>query len=160
MSELDLDPILVNGEIVHVNKEGDFYRRFLKANKHHDEGLQKIVTKPNDTGYIRPRINGTLVNLHRIIASCYLGLDLADKKCQVDHINRIKTDNRLVNLRLVTNQQNSFNTSAKGYYWHKQLNKWQAQIGINGKNKHIGYYDHEEDARAAYLAEKALHHII
>lgn len=158
--ELSLDPILVEGEIVYVNKDGDFYRRILKANRYYDVGLHKIVSKPDSSGYIYTTINGTHVLPHRIIAACYLGLDLANTKCQVDHINRIRHDNRLINLRLVTNQQNMFNTNAKGYSWHKARNKWSAQIHINGKKKHIGYYVEEEDARAAYLAEKKLIHIM
>jgi len=158
--ELSLDPVLVKGEIVYVNKEGDLYRRFLKANRYYDEGLQKIIGKPRPDGYIYPQINGTHVLHHRIIAACYLGLDIADLKVEVDHINRIKTDNRLVNLRLVTCQQNHFNLGAKGYCWNKRARKWQAQIRINGKNKHLGYYDHEEDAHQAYLAEKAILHLI
>ena len=158
--ELSLDPIMVKGEICYVNKEGDFYRRFLKANRYYDEGLHKIVSKPNDDGYIYPSIKGTRVLQHRIIAAAYLGLDLADLKVQVDHINRIKTDNRLVNLRLVTNQQNAFNTSAKGYSWNKQRNKWRAQIMVNGKMKYLGMFVEEEAAHAAYLAEKEILHII
>jgi hypothetical protein len=158
--ELSLDPILVEDEIVFVNKDGNLYRRILKANKYYDEGLQKIVTKPDSTGYIRPTINGTRVKLHRVIAAAYLGLDLANTKCQVDHINRIKTDNRLINLRLVTHQQNQFNRSAKGYGWDKLANKWKAQIKLNGKSKTIGYYVEEEDARSSYLAAKEELHII
>lgn len=158
--ELALDPVLVKGEIVFVNKDGDFYRRFLKANKYYDIGLQKIDTKPQHDGYIYTNINGTRVLQHRIIAACYLGLNISDLKWQVDHINRIRHDNRLINLRLVTSQQNKFNRGAKGYHWNKHARKWHAQIKINGKRKHIGYYDLEEDARAAYLAEKAILHLI
>jgi hypothetical protein len=38
--------------------------------------------------------------------------------------------------------------------------QWCAQIGVNGKQKHIGFYDTEEEARAAYLEEKKKLHIM
>ena len=80
---------------------------------------------------------------------------------QLDHINGIRTDNRICNLRKVTHQQNQHNrTKAKGYSWRKSANKWQAQIRINGKKKHLGYYTTEEEARQAYLNAKKLYHIM
>ena len=72
---------------------------------------------------------------------------------EVDHINRIKTDNRLENLHYVTSCENQWNRyfveNAKGYYRHR--NKWMAKICINGKVKYLGVFDNEEDARQAYL---------
>jgi len=79
---------------------------------------------------------------------------------KVDHINQDKSDNRLENLRWVTTQENSFNTRAKGYHYNKQYKKFQAGIGINGKIKYLGCHDTEDEARAAYLAAKAVYHVI
>ena len=82
-------------------------------------------------------------------------------KIQVDHINGIRHDNRLENLRLVTNQQNNFNrTKALGYTWNKRSNKWSAYIKLNGKQIPLGYYNNEEDARNAYLTAKRVYHKI
>ena len=85
--------------------------------------------------------------------------DSSPNNC-IDHKNHDKTDNTDENLRVVTNQQNQFNTNAKGYYWNKQLSKWQACIGLNGKNIHLGIFEKEEDAAAAYLEAKERLHII
>ena len=42
----------------------------------------------------------------------------------------------------------------KGVSWKKNRNKWQSQIKINGKSKHLGYFTSEEDAAESY--QKAL----
>ena len=76
----------------------------------------------------------------------------------IDHINNNSLDNRIENLRILTHQQNQFNTNAKGYYWNKQNNKWHAQIRINGKNNFLGVFAEEEDAHQAYLKAKELYH--
>jgi hypothetical protein len=79
----------------------------------------------------------------------------------LDHINGIKDDNRISNLRSVTHQQNHFNeTKAKGYYWHKGTNKWQTKIMLNGKSIHLGLFNTEEEARQTYLKAKEQYHII
>jgi hypothetical protein len=78
----------------------------------------------------------------------------------IDHYNRKRDDNHIENLHVVTNSQNQFNRGAKGYYWHKAKNKWQAYIKINGKLKHLGLFEHEADARNAYIKEKEILHKI
>lgn len=80
---------------------------------------------------------------------------------QVDHINGNPLDNRKCNLRIVSNQQNSFNrTKIKGYYYKKQAKKWQSQIMLNDKKIYIGLFDTEEEARNAYLEAKKIYHTI
>lgn len=78
----------------------------------------------------------------------------------IDHINRIRTDNRISNLRSVTNQKNMFNMDCKGYTYNKLRKKYQAQIMLNGNNLHLGLYKTESEAHAAYLAAKKIYHII
>ena len=156
--ELALVPVLVNGEIVYVNRGGELWR-WKRHRKWSSPKFRKIEGKPNPEGYIHPRICGTNVLIHRIIASAFLGLDMSDTKIQVDHINGIRHDNRLENLRLVTHQQNQHNyTKALGYSWHKQHNKWMAKIGIDGRGIHLGYFVNPEDARQAYLDAKSKYH--
>ncbi len=60
----------------------------------------------------------------------------------VDHINRNRTDNRLSNLRLLNTSDNNYNAGMyksntsghKGVSFYKKESKWQAQIGVNGRN--------------------------
>lgn len=80
---------------------------------------------------------------------------------EIDHINGDKLDNRILNLRSVTHQQNSFNrTTAKGYSYCKLTNKYRAYIKINKKNIYLGRFETEQEARNAYLKAKEIYHII
>jgi hypothetical protein len=78
----------------------------------------------------------------------------------VDHIDQNKKNNKISNLREVTNQQNAFNTPAKGYTWDKDNNKWRARIMLNGKNICLGRYNTKEEAKNAYLEGKKIYHKI
>jgi len=79
---------------------------------------------------------------------------------QIDHINGDRENNRIINLREVTHQQNSFNQKAKGYYWDKNANKWHSYIRLNGKAIHLGLFNTEVEAKEAYLEAKKVYHII
>lgn len=75
---------------------------------------------------------------------------------QVDHINRNPLDNRKVNLRIVTNYENSTNrkisknstTRINGVSPLKS-GKYQAYITIKGKRKYLGVYSDLESAKTA-----------
>jgi len=82
-------------------------------------------------------------------------------KNNIDHIDGDKANNKIDNLRDVTQQQNNWNRKrAKGYHWNKQRKKFQSYIVLNKKNIHLGMFVTEEEARNAYLEAKAKYHII
>jgi len=114
-------------------------------------------------GYWRIKIFRRLYAAHRL---AWLASHGYWPDGQIDHINRIKTDNRISNLRIVSasaNAQNkimdSKNTSGfRGVSWQAKSNKWVAQIGVNGKQKYIGLFSEKHEAYAAYLnAAKKFH---
>lgn len=76
---------------------------------------------------------------------------------RIDHINRNPSDNRISNLRLLTNSENIANNGAKGYYYWKSRNKYVAQIMINYKKIHLGVFDNEYEAKKAYIEAKKIH---
>ena len=105
-------------------------------------------------GYRHIKIKGKNLRVHRII---YF---LTHGHCPkyIDHINQIKDDNRIDNLRGCTQQENLRNrriaknnkSGYKGVCWNKQRNKWRAQIRINGKSIHLGYFGCPKEASEAY----------
>lgn len=107
-----------------------------------------------------PRPEGRiLVYMHRMI------LD-APSAVSVDHIDGNSLNNQRSNLRLATHGENmrnrkrhSNNTSGyTGVYWDASKRKWRAEVRLNGKNKHAGYFsDVEEAAKARDLLARELH---
>ncbi len=90
--------------------------------------------------------------MHREILKC-------PKEMVIDHINHNGLDNRRVNLRMVTAQQNSWNVKKprgkfsskyKGVSFDKRSKKWTAAIFYKGKRIYIGQFDDEETAGRAY----------
>jgi hypothetical protein len=72
----------------------------------------------------------------------------------LDHINRIKTDNRISNLREASRQLNGLNRDSKGYSFDKNSNKFISQIMVDGKNIHLGRYNTSAEAEIAYQQKK------
>jgi len=109
-------------------------------------------------GYLYCTLDSLRYGVHRLIYIMHNGDN--EEGLVIDHINGIKDDNRIENLRVVTYQENAFNTQAKGYYWVKEHQKWKAHIGVGGKRKFLGLFDNKEDAAQAYQVAKEKYHII
>jgi len=117
-------------------------------------------------GYIRIMVDKKSFLAHRL---AWLHTHGEWPKNIIDHKNSIRHDNRLSNLRDVTqfiNLQNkktpySHNKSGHlGVSWNKTMNKWQAQICANRTLHHLGYFDSKEKASEEYIAKKNVLHFI
>lgn len=100
-------------------------------------------------GYARTNYKGIAVLIHRLLYYLETG-SMSSKTNPIDHINRIKLDNRLCNLRLTTCSINSSNCLHKNHTGHKgvykNFNSYIAQVWMNGKNKHLGRFPTIEEA--------------
>lgn len=84
-----------------------------------------------------------------------------EKGLHIDHIDGDPLNNRRSNLRAVTNQENHFNRKAvKGYCWDKRRRKYKSKIRVGANIIYLGYFTTEQEAKAAYLAAKQIHHVI
>ena len=103
-------------------------------------------------GYRRLLVDGRQFCAHRLAWVYHYGEDPGDK--QVDHINGDRADNRIENLRLVTNQQNAFNMRPKGKSGFKGVTpvngKFVARIYPNNKQIILGTFGTPEEASDAY----------
>jgi hypothetical protein len=114
----------------------------------------KIAGSVNKDGYVDLRCKGKRMYGHRV---AWLLTHKEWPKKHIDHINGIKTDNRIVNLRVVTNQQNRKNmkrhkgnsSGVTGVYWSNRAKKWQAYICVNYKQIYLGVFKYLVDAETA-----------
>ncbi|WP_317818524.1 HNH endonuclease [Clostridium tetani] len=120
--------------------------------------VENIRRRPDSKGYAHNNSNkNKTIYMHRIIMDCNEGF--------VDHINKNKYDNRKQNLRMVTSQENSFNSSKRkdnasgvvGVSYSKRLNKWRSRIVINYKEKHLPTSSSFDEAVKARLKGEALY---
>ena len=101
--------------------------------------------------YALTKISGKPVRMQRFIMN-------APKGKYVDHINHNTLDNRKSNLRIVSPRENVLNSKSKsgstsiykGVSLRKTTGRFEAYIRTNGKRKHLGFYDTEEEAAKIY----------
>lgn len=109
-------------------------------------------------GYRTIMIDGKAYKAQRLAWLLYTG---SWPKDQIDHANRIKDDNRFVNLREATKSQNQINSGMyrnnksgyRGVCFNKASNKWAAEIKRNKKMHRVGLFAtaleaHEQRCRA------------
>jgi hypothetical protein len=120
-----------------------------------------IAGSPNNKGYIKILIFGKSYAAHRL-AWLYAYSEWPKK--QVDHINAIKHDNSISNLREASNSENLQNRSSclssnkatgmLGVSFHNGTKKYQASIRLNRKHYYLGLFITPEEAHAAYVSAK------
>lgn len=105
-------------------------------------------------GYIIVKINGKNAYAHRIVYEMHNG-DIPNG-LEIDHINGIRHDNRIENLRAVSKSVNQLNKAKQGnntsgvtgVCWHTRTGKWQAIF----MSKYLGLFETIEEAKSAYKA--------
>lgn len=118
--------------------------------------IGKIAGNKSSTdGYVYIKFMQKRLSAHRFIFYIHHGY----LPKEIDHINRVRHDNKIGNLRACEHTHNLGNQSIqsrhksskyKGVCWDKNRGKWIASIKINSKSKYLGRYAREEDAAMAY----------
>lgn len=106
-------------------------------------------------GYVSIGHKGTQYQAHRIVWAMHYG---EWPSSDIDHINGVKSDNRISNLRLCNDIQNQRNVNKKCNGRHskhkgvdRHKSRWRARIRTgDGKRLDLGYFHTEEEAAAAY----------
>ena len=124
---------------------------------------KRAFTPINSSGYHTGTVFRVMLQSHRICWAIHYGM-WPEKF--IDHINGVRTDNRLCNLREATHAENSRNSGiprgesgVRGVRMDKRWRKkWQARITVAGVAKSLGYYETKEEAIAARLAAAKKYH--
>lgn len=107
-------------------------------------------------GYIRISLDRSYIKAHTLAWYFVYG----ERVDGLDHINGIKSDNRICNLRIATPAENQRNkgiqknnkTGAKGVWFYAKIDRYVASIYVNGRRNHLGQHKTLEQAKLAYEA--------
>jgi len=143
--------------LMHYNPEtGEFSRNVHLSNR---SRASQVVGNKHSSGYIIICVNGSPRRAHRL---AWLYVYGEWPKEQIDHINGIRDDNRIANLRDVTALENKRHRTMPqkpgrmlGAALHKATGRWSSQMTVNYKKIHLGYFNTEAEAHSAYAAAKA-----
>lgn len=137
---------------------------FAIVSKEDYDDLSKYSWHMTDEGYVCGKVNGISIRMHHYVMN-------ADKHDLVDHINKIRHDNRRENLRFSDYGKNAQNRKVnkdgksskyRGVSYYKQEKKYMTKIGINKKRIYLGLHENETDAAEAfdmYVVHNKLDHI-
>ncbi|WP_428743239.1 NUMOD4 motif-containing HNH endonuclease [Tenacibaculum sp.] len=113
----------------------------------------------NSRGYkmigLNKNNNVKKIEVHQLVAIAFLNHNPNGYEIVVDHINNNKTDNRLINLQLITHRENIVKSNIKkskpiGITYVKANKNWRARIMINGVRQSLGSFIKKEEAIKAY----------
>jgi len=140
------------------NQETGEFRWKVPGNRNARVG--EIATKPFSGGYLSIRMHNEQFLAHRVAWAWMMD---EWPTAMVDHENRVKNDNRWLNLRSATQSQNIQNSNSRanmtGYRGvRKQGDRYAASITVDKKTIYLGAFATAEEASEAYMkARKALH---
>jgi hypothetical protein len=143
-------------ELLHYDPETGVFTWRARRSNFSRYGIGDVAGCVNPVGYRRIGWGKTYYPAHRL---AWLYMTGEWPSGAIDHINCVKDDNRLANLRVATTAQNranarksSNNTSGfKGVVWHRKMCRWMAGIKVNGRSLHLGYFDCPAEAHTAYV---------
>lgn len=142
------------GELWHRTRKRERFKKEHHWKAWNTRFAGKKAGHLSPSGYIRTKLDGRLLNTHRVIFKIVTG---RDPENYIDHLNGDKTDNRFENLRDVEPSENNKNcyiqanntSGFNGVNFYTPLQKWCASGRLNKKRIHLGYFDTPEEAHCA-----------
>lgn len=139
-----------------IYKEYPYDKRYKVSNLGNVKGVKGFVLKyeKSNSDYYRIKILKKNITIHQMVAQTFLGYKRdGTNNTVVDHINGNKLDNRLSNLRIISNRENLQKRGGTSKYVgvHKQRNRWLSNVTLNNVLYYLGSYNTEIEAYHAYL---------
>jgi hypothetical protein len=139
-------------ELLHYDPETGVFTWLRPTSNRVKRGA--VAGYETDKGYKQIGLDRGLYLAHRLV---WLYVHGCLPENHIDHIDQDQQNNRITNLRDVSNQDNCKNQKKRptnksgitGVRWNKDCKKWQANITINGKQTHLGLFDSIEGAASA-----------
>ena len=138
--------------LLHYDPETGVFTRLINIGNRHAGDRAGSEKK---TGYRYISIDGVRYSEHWLAWFYVYGTWPTD---ELDHINGDPSQNQFRNLRAATHHQNMINcrrprdntSGFKGVCYSKEMRRWKAEIRIQRRKKHLGYFDTPEAAHDAY----------
>jgi hypothetical protein len=135
-------------------KNGEVYYKKSRGPRKAGDRAGSVMKRADGKEYRSIRINGKLYREHRLLY-CFFHKD-SFMESDIDHIDQNSLNNAIDNLRDVTRSENSRNqkkystntSGVTGVYFNKASGKWMAYITVDGKMKHLGYFETQKEAEA------------
>ena len=116
------------------------------------------AARKTNTGYVRVQVVGIGSYHAHHLALFYMTGKWPKPQNVVDHINRIRDDNRFANLREATQTENNRNrdehpnntSGYRGVTWNANKRLWMASITVNKKRIRLGYFERRQEAAEVY----------
>jgi hypothetical protein len=132
---------------------------FTIASSQKISNIGKVVGGRSN-GYIQLDLDGKKFYAHQLAWFYMTG----EWPSMIDHVNLDRADNRFINLRIASHNENQHNKTVqknntsgfKGVY--KARNKWSARIMVDGKRYDLGLYLTAEEAGSAYASAAKKYH--
>ncbi|MEO6711702.1 MAG: HNH endonuclease [Planctomycetota bacterium] len=149
-------------EVLAYDRESGVFTRRTKT-RGHAIGQPAGCTRRTD-GYLSIGVDGASYLAHRL---AWLHETGEWPAAEIDHINGLKGDNRIANLRVATRSENAQNiyrahsnsaSGVLGVSWCAREQKWRAVIKKGGRSISLGYFGDIDSAAAAYGSAKSHHH--
>ncbi|UVH54668.1 HNH endonuclease [Variovorax paradoxus] len=144
---------------------GMFVRKVRTAQRHHaGDRADFLIKSGNQKGYYRVSIDSRRFLAHRL---AWLYVHGEWPKQDIDHRDSDRGNNRIANLRDVSNEVNRQNIRGPmssnrcgllGVFYHAQTRKWRARIQVKRRGIHLGLFVTPEEAHQAYLVAKRKYH--
>ena len=116
-----------------------------------------------NSGYLFVGFDGKSFKISQLVAMAFLNHKPCGMKKVVHHIDNNKMNNKLSNLEIISQRENSYThyigtSKYTGVSWDKERNKWKSNIRINNKTKFLGRFNTEIEASIAY--QNALNNLV
>jgi len=126
---------------------------WIKTSKYRKSNLGKEAGCVSKSGNLKGRrsinVRGKLYLASRL---AWLYMTGKWPKHMIDHMDGNPSNDKWENLRDIRRGENVRNSMKRGYTWCNDRSKWRVRYRLNGKLNHIGYFNCQLDARAAYLS--------
>jgi len=146
-------------EISNLGRVKSLARTIYKTDGTTQTYKEKFLKPTVNSGYLKVKLAKNLKSkvkkVHQLVAVAFLNHTPNGFKAVVDHIDNNPLNNELGNLQIITQRENLSKdkkglSKYTGVCWCKRDEKWQANIRINGKSKHLGRFKDETKAAEAY----------